>query len=91
MVRLDLVFTLATIWLEICSDSQLIVGQIQKMYEAKDECMTHYLTLVEECLGKLDELTVRHVPQTKNSKADALVGIAATLPIRVVVMLSVYL
>lgn len=72
LAGLDLALTLAVIRLEICSDSQLIVGQIQKKYEAKDKRTTHYLTLVEKCLGKLVEWTIRRVPRTENSKDDAL-------------------
>ena len=91
LARLDLALTLAATKLEICNNSQLIVGQIQKECEAKDECMTRYLTLVENHLGKLGKWAVRRVPQTKNLKVNALAGRATTLPIRDVVMLPVYL
>ena len=77
--------------LEIRSDSQIIVEQIQKEYEAKDERMACYLAMVEDRLKKLDEWVVRWVPRKENLKADVLTGIAITLPIRDVVMLSVYL
>ena len=60
------------------------------MYEAKDEHMTCYLTLVEDHLAKLGEWTVERVPQTKNLKADSLAGIVATFPIEEVVLLSIY-
>lgn len=82
LVGLDLALTLAAIKLEICSDFQLIVGQIQKEYEANDEHMAHYFTLVEDHLAKLGEWVVKRIPRTKNLKVDALVGIAATLPIK---------
>ena len=55
LVGLDLALTMTMTKLEICNDSQLIIEQIQKEYEAKDECMTRYLTLSEDCLKKLDE------------------------------------
>ena len=60
------------------------------MYEAKDEHMTCYLTLVEDHLAKLGEWTIERVPQTKNLKADSLAGIVATFPIEEVVLLSIY-
>lgn len=53
--------------------------------------MACYLTQVEDRLKKLDEWTVKRIPQTKNLKADALARIAATLPIREAMMLPVYL
>ena len=41
LVGPNLALTLATTRLQIRSDSQLIVGQIQREYEAKDERMAH--------------------------------------------------
>lgn len=62
LVGLDFALTLVATKLEICSDSQLIVGQIQREYEAKNELVTHYLTMVEDHLKRLDRWTVRWVP-----------------------------
>lgn len=53
MSKLDIALTLAAIKLKICSDSQLVIGQIQKEYEANDEHMAHYFTLVQVSLTKL--------------------------------------
>lgn len=71
---MDLALTLAATKVEIRNDSQLIIEQIQKEYEVKDERMVCYLTLVENRLGKLGKWAIRHVPQIENLKADALVG-----------------
>ena len=68
LVGLHLVVTLVATRLEIRSYSQLISGQIQKEYEAKDERMTHYLALVENQLKKLDEWVVKRLPRKENSK-----------------------
>lgn len=59
MVGLDLELTLVAFKMGICSDSQLIVGKIHKEYEAKNERMARYLTLVECHLGKLNEWAIR--------------------------------
>ena len=47
---LDLVLALSVSRLRVYSDSQLVVRQVQKEYEAKDECMTRYLTKVRDTL-----------------------------------------
>nr|CAN69501.1 hypothetical protein VITISV_024145 [Vitis vinifera] len=91
LARLDLALTLATVKLKICSDSQLVIQQIRKEYEAKEERMARYLELVQDNLAKLGEWAVERVPQIENSKADALVEMVATLPIKAVVLLSIYL
>ena len=43
---LNLALTLLTSKLEICSDCQLVVGQIQGEYKAKDQHMAWYLSKV---------------------------------------------
>ena len=53
--------------------------------------MACYLAMVESRLEKLDEWVIRWVPHEENGKENALVGIAATLPIKKAVMLLVYL
>ena len=53
--------------------------------------MAYYLAMVESRLKKLDEWVIRWVPHEENGNADALAGIATTLPIKEAVMLPVYL
>ena len=55
LVGLDLALVLVATKLEIRNDSQLIFGQIQQEYEAKDERMTRFLTMVESRLEKQNE------------------------------------
>lgn len=90
-VGLNFALTLVVDKLKICNDSQLVVGQIQKEYETKDECVARYLTLVQDELAKLSEWVIEKVPQTENLKANALAKIAATLPIKEVMLLPIYL
>lgn len=51
MSDLGLVIALCASKVRIHNDSQLIVEQIQKEYEAKDEGMTKYLLKVQESLN----------------------------------------
>ena len=53
--------------LEICSDSQLVVKQIEDSYEAKGGKMILYLKKVQELLKKFIRVQVRHVPRAENS------------------------
>ena len=53
--------------------------------------MAHYLTMMEDHLKKLNEWVIRWVPRKENEKTDALARITATLPIKEVVMLPIYL
>ena len=62
--------------LEVCSDSQLVVKQIEDSYEARGEKMILYLKKVRELLKKFERVQVRHIPRAENSRSDALAKLA---------------
>ena len=64
--------------LEVCSDSRLVVKQIEDSYEAKGEKMILYLKKVRELLKKFLRVQVRHIPRAENSRADALEKLETT-------------
>ena len=69
---LNLALSLEVDQLEVYSDSQLVVRQIEDTYEAKSERMILYLQKVRDLLKKFVLVQVRHVPGAENSRADAL-------------------
>lgn len=88
---LSLAITLNALKVRIHSDSQLLVGQIQKEYEAKDERMTKYLLKVQESLSRLEEWAIEKIPRIENMQANALAGIAASFPIKESMLLPIYI
>ena len=90
IVGLELALALAASKVEIGSDSQIVVEQIQQEYEAKDERMSCHLNGVESCLAKLSDWRVKCIPHEENRKADALVRVVVALPITKYIMLPVY-
>ena len=75
---LNLAHSMEVDQLEVCSDSQLVVKQIEDTYEAKGEKMILYLKKVRELLRKFVLVQVRHIPRAENSRADALEKLATT-------------
>ena len=75
---LNLVHSMEVDQLEVCSDSQLVVRQIEDTYEAKSETMILYLKKVRDLLKKFVLVRVRHIPRAENSRADALAKQATT-------------
>ena len=73
---LNLAHSLEVDRLEICSDSQLIVRQIEDTYEAKSGRMILYLRKVRDLLKKFVLVQDRHVPRAENSRVSALVKLA---------------
>ena len=64
---LNLVHSLEIDQLEVCSDSQLVVRQIEDTYESKSRRMVLYLKKVRDLLKKFVLVQVRHIPKTENS------------------------
>ena len=76
---LNLAHSLEVDQLEVYSDSQLVVRQIEDTYEAKSETMVLYLQKVRDLLKKFVLVQVKHVLRAKNSRDDALVKLATAL------------
>ena len=62
--------------LEVCSDSQLEVNQIEDTSEAKCEKMILYLKKVWDLLKNFVLVQVRLIPRAENSRADTLAKLA---------------
>ena len=75
---LNLAHSLEVDQLEVCSDSQLVVRQIEDTYEAKSGRMILYLQKVRDLLKKFVLVQVKHVPRAENSPADSLAKLATT-------------
>ena len=56
----------------ILGDSQLIMGQVNGTYEAKEEQMKKYLERVLQLVKKFKETTFVQIPREENMEADAL-------------------
>ena len=73
---LNLAHSLEVDRLEVYSDSQLVVRQIEDTYEAKSGRMILYLRKVRDLLKKFVLVQVKNVPKVENSRADALAKLA---------------
>ena len=78
IARLNIAHSMEIDQLEVCSDSQLVVKQIEDSYEARGEKMVLYLKKVRELLKKFVRVQVRHIPRAENSRADALAKLTTT-------------
>ena len=67
IVGLNLAHSMEADQLEVSSDSQLVVKQIEDSYEARCEKMILYLKKARELLKMFIRVQVKHVPRKKNS------------------------
>ena len=58
--------------LDVLSDSQLVVGQVNGDYEAKEGRMQQYLQLVRHQISQFREVRLCRVPREQNTEADQL-------------------
>ena len=87
---LDLALALSISKLQVYSDSQLVVRHVHKEYEAKNVRMARYLTKVRDTSQRFTEWTIEKIRRTENGRADALAGIAASLPIKEAILLPIH-
>ena len=76
IVEFNLAHSMEADQLEVCSDSQLMVKQIQDSYKARGEKKIIYLKKVREMCKKFVRVQVMHVPRAENSRVDALEKLA---------------
>uniref|UniRef100_A0A2N9ESH3 Uncharacterized protein n=1 Tax=Fagus sylvatica TaxID=28930 RepID=A0A2N9ESH3_FAGSY len=62
--------------LTVKSDSQLIVGQVKGEYEAKEDRMKRYLTVVKNLLTQFKKVELLQIPREENEAADRLARLA---------------
>ncbi|XP_056691773.1 uncharacterized protein [Spinacia oleracea] len=65
--------------LDIFSDSQLIINQINDDYEAKDLKMTLYLEKAKKLTTKFKPFSIKQIPRDQNTQADALANLGSAL------------
>nr|XP_023886039.1 uncharacterized protein LOC111998168 [Quercus suber] len=64
--------------LEIFLDSRLVVGQVKREFEAKDERMQGYLRQVRHLQSEFESFNLLHIPRTENTHADSLATLATS-------------
>ena len=79
IASLNLAHSLEVDQLEVHSDSQLVVRQIEDTYEARSEKMVLYLQKVRDLLQKFVSVQIKYVPRAENSRADTLAKLATAL------------
>jgi ribonuclease HI len=57
---------------EVCSDSELLVRQLQGRYRVKHPALQPLFAAAREHVGAFRRFEIRHVPRELNAEADAL-------------------
>ena len=65
--------------IQVFSDSQLIINQVQGEYQAKDDSMIQYLAVAKRLINKFKSCMLTQIPREQNSQADALANPGSAL------------
>ena len=65
--------------MEVYSDSQLVINQVQGNFEARDSRMKAYLQAVKEIMNKFGTTKVTQVGQIQNRHANSLATLASSM------------
>ena len=90
LVGINLEIFLSSENIIIQSDSKLVVGQVNREYENRDQRMAKYVSLVNLRLGSFVDWWLEHILRDSNEKEDALAVVVASLPIKGTVFLLLY-
>jgi len=69
--------------LHIYEDSQLIVNQINEIYNTKDEKLIPYKDLVAKLVACFEEYQLENIPRNNSRLANAMASAASLIPIEV--------
>ncbi|KAL0427860.1 UNVERIFIED_CONTAM: hypothetical protein Slati_2960800 [Sesamum latifolium] len=61
------------------SDSQLVVKQVEGVYEAKEKNMIQYLQQIADLKTKFHHFQIIQIPREENAKADSASTLASSL------------
>lgn len=73
IAELELISALRVKNLKVCGDSSLVILQVNREFEVKDETTTKYLKLVKAVMTQFKECYVEHIHREENIKANAIV------------------
>ena len=63
---------------EMFSDSRLVVGQVKREFEARDERMKGYLSQVRHLQSGFESFNLLHIPRSGNTHVDSLATLATS-------------
>ncbi|GKV01686.1 hypothetical protein SLEP1_g14226 [Rubroshorea leprosula] len=72
LLGLQLALELKLSAIQVYSDSQLVVNQINSIYEVVDPVMMKYVAVVAELKCKFQKFCLSKIPRTENEQADSL-------------------
>ena len=78
LTRLRIAKALGVRNLKLNSDSKLMVGQITKEYEVKEDMMKRYLKLTNQLVSNFVDVKITQIPREENLEVDEVARLASS-------------
>ena len=78
LTRLRIAKALGVRNLKLNSDSKLMVGQITKEYEVKEDMMKRYLKLTNQLVSNFVDVRITQIPREENLEVDEVARLASS-------------
>ena len=78
LTRLRIAKALGVRNLKLNSDSKLMVGQITKEYEVKEDMMKRYLKLTNQLASNFVDVRITQIPREENLEVDEVARLASS-------------
>ncbi|PKA61923.1 hypothetical protein AXF42_Ash008755 [Apostasia shenzhenica] len=69
---LSFALSVAVKCIQVFSDSQLVVNQVNRAFEIKDEILKKYLQQAQSLISQFEDFSLTHIPREENQVADRL-------------------
>ncbi|PKA66489.1 hypothetical protein AXF42_Ash003143 [Apostasia shenzhenica] len=72
IVELNFTLSMTVKCIQVFSDSQLVVNQVNHAFETKDKVLKKYLQQAQSLIAQFEEFSLTHIPREENQVADQL-------------------
>ncbi|PKA49882.1 hypothetical protein AXF42_Ash004424 [Apostasia shenzhenica] len=69
---LNFALSMAVKSIQVFSDSQLVVNQVNRAFETKDKVLKKYLQQAQSLISQFEDFSLTHIPREENQVADRL-------------------
>ncbi|PKA48826.1 hypothetical protein AXF42_Ash021565 [Apostasia shenzhenica] len=69
---LNFAFSMAVKCIQVFSDSQLVVNQVNRAFETNDEILKKYLRQAQSLISQFEDFSLTHIPKEENQVANQL-------------------
>ncbi|PKA64468.1 hypothetical protein AXF42_Ash007213 [Apostasia shenzhenica] len=72
IAELNFVLSMIVKCIQVFSDSQLVINQVNRAFETNDEILKKYVQQAQSLISQFEDFSLTHIPKEENQVADQL-------------------